>query len=389
LRSGPRGCTRTCPSLQPLYETTLNRSIIFRPLASAAVLALVAVAQPGVAALSQAAMRSQPAPMPANLTGILMTLHRAQFGAELAVSDGAFYRVRFASVAQVRPLRVGSRVTVSGDASSQVRLVVHVLRTQGASSRAHLRGLVGRRLGRGIVQVFGKNGAVMMLNLGRARITRVHRATGLFDATAASADAGPDVRQGDEIDTPVTLTGAGAVATGTATVAALPPVQVEVEGRITAVNTAEGTITVQDDDAGPATVVALGAARGTYSAGQDVEVYGTVASAGSSGATVQAQFIRIEQPEASEGMPAAPGTTIKVEGRITAVTAAAGTITVQHDDGPATVVALGAARGTYDVGQDVKVYGTVISAGSNGAMVQAQYISVDSPDGDGGDNDGD
>jgi hypothetical protein len=59
-------------------------------------------------------------------------------------------------------------------------------------------------------------------------------------------------------------------------------VQVEVEGLITAVNAAAGTITVQDDDGGPATVVALGTAGGSYSVGQDVEVYGTMISAGSS-----------------------------------------------------------------------------------------------------------
>jgi hypothetical protein len=37
------------------------------------------------------------------------------------------------------------------------------------------------------------------------------------------------------------------------------------------------------------------------------------------------------------------------------VNAAAGTITVQDDDRPATVVALSAARGTYYMGQKVKV----------------------------------
>jgi hypothetical protein len=48
------------------------------------------------------------------------------------------------------------------------------------------------------------------------------------------------------------------------------------------------------------------------------------------------------------------------------------------------VVTLSAARGTYYVGQKVKVYGTVTGAGSNGATVQTQFISVDSPDGDAG-----
>jgi hypothetical protein len=152
-----------------------------------------------------------------------VTLHRAQLGANLAVSTGTFYSVRFTSLAQEQRLRVGTRLIVSGDARSQVRLVVHALRVQGTSSHAHLRGVVERRLSRSTVEVIGSNGAAMVLNLGRARINRVHRAAGLFGATSASADAGPIVAPGDEIDTPVTLTGAGAVATGTATVAAPPP----------------------------------------------------------------------------------------------------------------------------------------------------------------------
>ena len=165
--------------------------------------------------------------------------------------------------------------------------------------------------------------------------------------------------------------------TATATVAPPPPVQVEVEGLITHVDPAARTITVQDDDGGPATVVALGAARGPYYVWQKVKVYGHLTSAGSNGATVQAQFIRLKEAEASESMLAPPGATIKVEGRIIAVNAAAGTITVQDDDGPATVVALGAARGPYYVWQKVKVYGTVTNAGSNGATVQAQFIRLD------------
>ena len=80
---------------------------------------------------------------------------------------------------------------------------------------------------------------------------------------------------------------------------------------------------------------------------------------------------------ADNGNAAPPGATIKVEGRIIAVNAAAGTITVQDDDGPPIVVALGAARGPYYVWQKVKVYGTVTSAGSNGATVQAQFIRLD------------
>jgi hypothetical protein len=164
----------------------------------------------------------------------------------------------------------------------------------------------------------------------------------------------------------------------TANAAAPPSVHVKVEGRITAVNAAAGTITVQDDD-GPPTVVALGAVRGAFYVWQKVEVFGIMTNAGSNGATVQAQFIQLKSPDGDDdGYAAAPGAPIKVEGRITAVNAAAGTITVQDDDGPPTVVALGAARGTFYVWQKVEVFGAVTSAGSNGATVQAQFIRLDS-----------
>jgi hypothetical protein len=88
-------------------------------------------------------------------------------------------------------------------------------------------------------------------------------------------------------------------------------------------------------------------------------------------------------PPADNGYAPAPRVAIKVEGRITAVNAAAGTITIQDDDGgPATVVALGTARGPFYVWQKVKVYGILTSAGSNGATVQAQFIRLKGSDGD-------
>ena len=165
------------------------------------------------------------------------------------------------------------------------------------------------------------------------------------------------------------------------------PAQVEVEGIVIAVDPAAGTITVRDDE-GFTSVVSVSAA-GTYHVWQEVKVVGTPTGPGGSAMSVQARFIRLEQPEALESALAAPGTTIKVEGRITSVNAAAGTITVQDDDGPATVVALGAARGPFYVWQEVEVYGTVTSAGSNGATVQAQFIRLKGSDGDDdGDNDG-
>ena len=149
-------------------------------------------------------------------------------------------------------------------------------------------------------------------------------------------------------------------------------VQVEVEGRITAVNVAAGTITVRDGDR-PATVVALGAARGRYYMWQKVKVYGTVTHT----AGVRAQFITLKgAPARTAALPV--GAYVKMEGRITAVNVAAGTITVRDDDRPPTVVALGAVRGRYYVWQKVEVYGIVTSAGSNGLRVRAQFIRLES-----------
>jgi hypothetical protein len=122
--------------------------------------------------------------------------------------------------------------------------------------------------------------------------------------------------------------------------------------------------------------------------------FGLLAVAGGAGGGLLADRLWPPAPaqlapatDADDGYAAAPGTTIKVEGRIIAVNAAAGTITVQDDDGPPIVVALGAARGPYYVWQKVKVYGIVSSVGSNGATVQAQFIRLKSWDGDDDDDD--
>ena len=282
----------------------MYRSIILRPLAGAVVLSLASVGLGSAfAALPHASSLFRVTPqalsMPASLRGTLVALHRAQRTGDLAVANGRFFPLRFTSVAQERRLRVGSRLTVSGEARHHVRLLVRTLRTDGVSTRAHIRGIVARRLGRGALEVLGVNGAAVVIHLGHARVTRVHHSAARFAPTLASADSGPAIAPGEEIDTAVTLTGAGPVATGTATVAAPSPPQVEVEGLITAVNAAAGTLTIQDED-GPTTVVSLSAGAGTYQVGQEVDVSGIVASAGSNGATVQAQFIKLKSPEGDD-----------------------------------------------------------------------------------------
>ena len=126
----------------------------------------------------------------------------------------------------------------------------------------------------------------------------------------------------------------------------------------------------------------------THSRGRFLELvgFGLLAVAGGVGGGVLADRLWPDTPaqlapapDYGNGYATVPGATIKVEGRIIAVNAAAGTITVQDDDDdPATIVALGVAQGPFDVGQKVEVYGILTNAGSNGATVQAQFIQLKS-----------
>jgi hypothetical protein len=364
----------------------MNRVITLRPLAGAAALALATMGvAPAFAAQPQASSLSGVSPqalaMPVVFRGTLVALHRAQRTGDLADADGRLFPLRFTSVAQAQRLRVGSRLTVSADVRYHVRLLVRTLRREGVSTRAHIHGTVARRLGRAAVEVLGVNGAALLIQLGHVRVTRVLRRAGRFVRTPAS------IKSGDRLDTAVALMGAGAVATGTATVVAPPPrpssagpspMQIEVEGNVTAVNVAAGTITIQDED-GPTTVVAVSAA-GTYHVGEDVDVVGTATGPGGSAATVQAQVVTREGAEAPASGPATATTgrpaAIKVKGLITAVNAAAGTITIRDEDGPTIVVALGTAAGTYQVGQEVEVVGVPTGAGGSAATVRAQYVTL-------------
>jgi hypothetical protein len=289
----------------------MNRLIALRPLASAAALALATMgvapafaAQPQASSLSRVSLQAQA--IPVVFRGTLVALHRAQRTGDLADADGRFFPLRFTSVAQAQRLRVGSRLTVAGDARYHARLLVRTVRLEGISTRAHIHGTVARRLGRGAIEMLGVNGAALLIELGHVRVTRVLRRGGRFVRAPAS------IKPGDRLDTVVALTGAGAVATGTATVVAPPPrpspagpspMQIEVEGTITAVNVAAGTITIQDE-AGPTTVISVRAAR-SYAVGEDVDVVGTPTGPGGSATTVQAQYVTREAPEAAEPSEAA------------------------------------------------------------------------------------
>jgi hypothetical protein len=70
---------------------------------------------------------------------------------------------------------------------------------------------------------------------------------------------------------------------------------------------------------------------------------------------------------------------VEVGGIITAVNPAAGTITVNDDEGFTSVVSVSGA-GNYAVGQDVDVVGTPTGPGGSVATVRAQYATVEAPE---------
>jgi hypothetical protein len=98
--------------------------------------------------------------------------------------------------------------------------------------------------------------------------------------------------------------------------------------------------------------------------------------ASSSAATTQAQVQVAAQPTATAMVTAPPPAQVQVEGLITAVDPVAGTITIQDEDGPTSVVSVNAA-GTYHVGQEVEVVGTLTGPGGSAATVQARVVQVE------------
>jgi hypothetical protein len=77
--------------------------------------------------------------------------------------------------------------------------------------------------------------------------------------------------------------------------------------------------------------------------------------------------------------PPPSGMSIEVGGIITAVDPAAGTITVNDDEGFTSVVSVSGA-GNYAVGQDVDVVGYPTGPGGSATSVQAQYVTRDAPE---------
>ena len=94
----------------------------------------------------------------------------------------------------------------------------------------------------------------------------------------------------------------------------------------------------------------------------------------------QVQVVTQPTATATAAVPPPPAPAqVEVGGIIAAVNPAAGTITVNDDEGFTSVVSVSGA-GTYAVGQDVDVVGTPTGPGGSATSVRAQYVTVEAPE---------
>jgi len=252
-------------------------------------------------------------------SGTLVALHVKQGTGDLAEADGTLIPLRFSSRAQMQHVALGDELVISADAHAHSRLIVRSLsrrnlRAIGAgSSRRNLRvigaqgsrrnlrtigvegsrrnlrvrGVVARLLGHGQAEVLGVNGAAVIVDARAAHIVGgQYTATGaggaLFApsiAAAASLERPRPLALGEAIDTQVIWSHAKTMVVTTASVVATRVTLIDVEGAVTCVNRAGGTVTLVDEN-GLSTVVHLGAAVKTYRVGQDAEASGAPAGNG-------------------------------------------------------------------------------------------------------------
>jgi hypothetical protein len=252
-------------------------------------------------------------------SGTLVALHVKQGTGDLAEADGTLIPLRFSSRAQMQHMALGDELVISADAHAHSRLIVRslsrrnlrsigagssrrnlrVIGAQGArrnlraigveGSRRNLRvrGVVARLLGHGQAEVLGVNGAAVIVDARTAHIVGSQYTTtgaggALFApsiAAAASLERPRPLALGEAIDTQVIWSHAKTMVVTTASVVATRVALIDVEGTVTRVNRAGGTMTLVDEN-GLSTVVHLGAAVKTYRVGQDAEASGAPAGNG-------------------------------------------------------------------------------------------------------------
>lgn len=335
------------------------RPTVFRPLAGASAVALASLyAQPALALVQAHGAATVPALSRAasghvRLRGTLVALHpRARVG-DLALADGSMVPLRFSSAAQERRLHVGSRLLIAADAHGHARLLVRSLTIGPAGNRWWgnrwwgnrwwMHGVVTRPLVHGAAQMVGMNGAAVVVGVKGARVTDATQTAQLLAPSAAYADTRPHVQSGQAIDVQATLTRQGVLVALAVKITATHVTHIDVEGSVTAVNRAAGTVTIADED-GQKTVVAVGKAAASYRAGQNIEVGGRVQIATDGTMTLRPQHVEYENTHPS---------TSSVAARPTPRASA----TPQADDGANREAVL--AMGTTGTGEDTTPTATV------------------------------
>jgi len=177
---------------------------------------------------------------------------------------------------------------------------------EGSRRNLRVRGVVARLLGHGQAEVLGVNGAAVIVDARAAHIVGgQYTATGaggaLFApsiAAAASLERPRPLALGEAIDTQIIWSHAKTMVVTTASIVAARVALIDVEGTVTRVNRAGGTVTLVDEN-GLSTVVHLGAAVKTYRVGQDAEASGAPAGNGQ----LQARTVEREAIPATSAAP--------------------------------------------------------------------------------------
>jgi len=271
-------------------------------------------------------------------SGTLVALHVKQGTGDLAEADGTLIPLRFSSRAQMQHMALGDELVISADAHAHSRLIVRslsrrnlraigagssrrnlrvigaqgarrnlrVIGVEGSRRNLRVRGVVARLLGHGQAEVLGVNGAAVIVDARAAHIvggqyTTAGAGGALFApsiAAAASLERPQPLALGDAIDTQIIWSHAKTMVVTTASVVATRVALIDVEGTVTRVNRAGGTVTLVDEN-GLSTVVHLGAAVKTYRVGQDAEASGALAGNGQ----LQARAVEREAIPATSAAP--------------------------------------------------------------------------------------
>lgn len=250
------------------------------------VLALTGLA-PQVRGIAQAHLaraapaRTVTAAAPVDVRGVLLALHRTTWIGEVAQGDGTLLGVHFASAAQTRGLRTGTRLVMSAVPQNHGHLLVRTLRVTGRADTARVRGIVARMLERHSFELLGLHGATVLVRLApTSNLTAVQSRGTRTDVASAS------VAPGMQVDLDVGLDSSATLLARQIKMIKKAAGRVNLAGVIMATQPAQGTIIIANDNE-QRSVISVGALARVYHVGQQVEVSGIAMGPGHSTASLE------------------------------------------------------------------------------------------------------